>query len=597
MRCFRYAACSLLVLISCVAAGRAEQPDSQTPPSPLRLMPNQADLLVQAPQPRRLIETVTEGDLLKQLKQLAPVREFFDSTNARRFSQLVAYFEKEFGLPWPQLLDRLAGHGMVFGVQFGPDPAPVLLVVEGVNDQLTQQFFQLGLKIVEQELARQEAKEKPIRGSYKEYNTVHIGDKFHAAVVGSALLLSNSEKALHAGLDRHHNGGKQSMAEVSGVHEAAQLLPPQPLVSAWLNMTKIKQSPEAKAAYKAPPRDDPALTIVLGQYLNLLGRTPYVCAGIYSDKEGFSATIRTPRGREGMGGDKLLHIPPAGAPGSRPLLKPANLLYSESNYFEIANIWKERDKLFNEKQVQQFDALEKKSAPFLIGTKLSKLFMQAGPYYRFVAVHQAKIDYKTTPKISIPAFALVWELREPEAFGKSIESVLRGVALLVGSQANLKLIEEQYKDCKLVGYRFPEDQKLKGDINDLRFNFMPCFTRVGDQFVVSSTMGLCRELVDLIHKEGNSPSRGQASTTKSSLYGPGAAAYLQTLEDLLVATASLDQAFTPKEARQQVKASFDFVRGLGALSLEASFHDKMFQYDVRLRTDAAAKPHTAQKGR
>ncbi len=585
------------MFIFCAAAGRAQTPDNPTPPTPLRLMPDQADLLIQSAQPRRLVETLTAGDLLKQLQQLAPVREFFDSTNAHRFLQLVAYFEKEMGLPWPQLLDRLAGRGIVAGVQFSPNPAPVLLVIEGEDNQLTQQFFDLALKIAEQELTRQEAKEKPIKGSYKEYNTVRFGTELHAAVAGSALLLSNSEKALHAGLDRHQNGGKQSMAEVSGVGEAGQLLPPQPLVSLWLNMKKIRQSPEAKAAYQAPPRDDPVLTIALGSYLNLLGRTPFVCAGIYVEKDGFLATIRTPRGREGMGADKLLHIPPAGAPGSRPLLKPKYVLYSESKFFDIANIWKERDKLFNEKQAKQFDSAEKKAAPFLVGTRLNKLFMQAGPYYRFVAVHQSKIGYKTTPKISIPAFALVWELREPEPFSKSMETLLRGLALLTGSNVNLKLVEEQYKDCKLIGYRFPEDKPSKGDVNDLRFNFMPCFTRVGDQFVVSSTMELCRELVDLIHKEGNAPTRGQAATTRQCLYSSGAAAYLQTIEDLLVTQVTLDEAVTPVEGRQEVKVFLDMIRKLGAFSLEAHFHDKTSQYDIRLRTGSTAKPQTVQKGR
>jgi hypothetical protein len=597
MRCFRWAASSLFVLIFCVAAGLAETPDTPIPPAPLRLLPDQTDLLIQTPQPRRLVETLTTGDLLKQLQQLAPVREFFDSTNARRFFQLVAYFEKELGLPWPQLLDRLAGRGVALGVQFGSSPAPVLLVIEGEDSKLTQQFFQIGLKIIEQELTRQEAKEKPVKGSYKEYSTVRFGDKLHAAVAGSALLLSNSDQALHAGLDRHKNGGKQSMADVCGVGEAAQLLSPQPLISLWLNMARIRQFPEAKAAYKSPPRDDPVQTIALGEYLSLLGRTPYVCAGFYLDKDGFLASVRTPRGREGMGADKLLHLPPAGAPGSRPLLKPENVLYSESKYFDIANIWKERDKLFNEKQVQQFNAAEKNAAPFLVGTKLSKLFMQAGPYYRFVAAHQSKTGYKTTPKISIPAFALVWELREPEAFGKSMETILRGVALLAGSNANLRLVEERYKDCKLVGYRFPEDKPLKGDVNDLRFNFAPCFTRVGDQFVVSSTIELCRELVDLIHKEGNTPTRGHAATTRANLYGSGAAGYLQTIEDLLVTQITLDQAVTLEQGRQQVKAFFDIIRKLGALSLEARFHDKTFQYDVRLRADSAAKSQTAQKGR
>jgi hypothetical protein len=581
MRCFLCGAIGLFALIFCVAATRAEPPTTATLPSPLRLVPAQADLLVQVPEPRRLVEALTTGDLFKQLQQLASVREVLDSTNARRARQLVAYFEKELGLPWPELLDRLAGRGIVFRVQFESNP-PLLLIIEGVDERLTQALYQLGLKIVEQELARQEVKAKPVKASYKGFETVRIVGEFHVAIAGSALFLSNSEKALHAGLDQLQSGGAKSMAAASGVGEAAQLLPPQPLASLWLDTTKIHKFPGADADYKAP-RDNPVFTVGIGQYLDTFGRTPFVCAGIYAQKDGYMATIRTPRGREGMGADHLLHLPPAGASGSRPLLEPKNVLYSESKYFNIANLWKEREKLFNKDVVLGLNKAEKQLAPFLVGTKLSKLLMQAGPYYRFVAVHQSKIGYQTTPKVSIPAFALVWELREPEAFGKSMESILRGVALLTGSQANLKLVEEQYKGCKLVGYRFPEDKPLKGDVNDLRFNFTPCFTRVGDQFVVSSTIELCRELVELIQKEGNTPTRGQASTTRTSLFGLGAAAYLQTIGDLLTTQVALDQAVTPQEARQQLKVLFDLVRGLGELALEARFHEKAFQYDFRLR--------------
>ncbi|MHB1426192.1 MAG: hypothetical protein ACYC3I_23760 [Gemmataceae bacterium] len=593
MRCFHCAACCLIVLMLGVAQVRAETPPSPQPSPPsggegrvrravLRLMPDRADFLVQAPQPRRLIESLTSLDKLKQFQQLEPVREFLDSTNARRFFQLVAYFEKELGLPWPQLLDRLASRGVVFGVEIGPNPAPVLLVIEGEDEQLMQQFFQLGLRIVEQELTRQEVNNKIVKGLYKSYNIAHFGNEFYAAVAGGALLLSNSEKALHAGLNRHQSGGKKSMADVPGIREAARLMPPQPLVTLWLNLDKAHQSEEGKAVFKPAPRNDGQTTVLVGHYFNLLGRSPFVCAALHGEGEELAASLFLPRGREGMGADRLLHIPPSGVPASRPLLKPKSVLYSESGYFDIANIWKERATLFNEKQTRALEKFNKQSAPFLLGAKLSKLLTQTGPYYRFVAAHQSKTDYKTTPKISIPAFALVWELRQPEEFGKSIEPILRGVALLGGFEVHLQIVEEQYKGCKLIGYRFPEDKPLKGDINDLRYNFTPCFTRVGDQFVASSTIELCRELVDLLHEESSAPTRGDASPARFRIHGAGAAAYLRTIEDLLFTQIVLDQAATPREARQRVKAFLDFIQGLGTLAFEPHYEEKTFRYDLHL---------------
>ena len=62
--------------------------------------------------------------------------------------------------------------------------------------------------------------------------------------------MSNSEKTLHAGLDQHRIGSKKSMADASGVREAARLMPRQPLVSLWLNLDEDQQAPEAKAVFK-----------------------------------------------------------------------------------------------------------------------------------------------------------------------------------------------------------------------------------------------------------------------------------------------------------------------------------------------------------
>jgi hypothetical protein len=250
----------------------------------------------------------------------------------------------------------------------------------------------------------------------------------------------------------------------------------------------------------------------------------------------------------------------------------------------VSSIWEERAKLFNEKQAKALEEFDKTSARFLIGTKMSKLLTQAGPYQRFVAVNQPKVPYKTQPKTPVGAFAFVTELREPEAFGKSMESVLRGAAFLASFQVKLKLVEETHGGCKIVGYRFPEDATLKVDVNDLRFNFSPCFVRVGDQFVFCSTLKLCREMIDLLQKEGTSPDRGAASTERMRFYADGTADSLLAGEDQLIAQTILDQAVSPEEARQQAKAFAAWVRQLGTLTQSTTYTDKEFRYDVRLKT-------------
>jgi hypothetical protein len=571
----RFLAVALAGLIFCVLPVRGE-----TPPSPLRLVPEQAGFMVQVEQPRRIVDTLQGLKALDKLWDLPPVQEQLDSTRVRLFRQLVAYLEKELGAPWPELFDRLAGGGIALSATVGTGPQPALLVVQGRDEKLMQRFEKIALTVLEQELARQESNERIEKGDYHGVPTFRFKKDIHLAVAGSALLVGTTDKALQAGLDRHLHREKKSLADVPSVAEARRSLPGEPLAWLWLDMPAARKSPEAKAAYKSP-RDDPGQTVLFGGYLDLLGRTPLVAGGLYRDNDGLTLTLRMPRGRDGMGPDRELHVGPKGQPGTRPLLEPRGVLYSDSGYLDVGRIWLDRKKLFNENIVKQLEEFDKTSGKFLSGMRLNKLLTQAGSYYRIVVANQAKAGYKKQPQQPIPAFAVVWELRQPEEFTRSMTVVLNGAALLASTQVKLKRIEEKHQGCQLTGWRFSETAPLADDVNDVRFNFSPCFVRVGNQFVAASTLELGRELVDLLRREERSPQRGQAEGAVSRVYAGGIAEVLAGTEDQLIATTILDQAVAPGAARAQVKDFLSLVRQLGTLRLEATYGDKDFHYDIR----------------
>jgi hypothetical protein len=569
--------------LACLCLALAAAARADAPPDPLRLVPGEADLFLQVNDPRHLLDTVQALPMLGAWYDLQPVKEYRDSTNARLFAQLVAYFEKELGAKWPDLLDRLGGGGAVLAIKLGPNPAPALLVVQGKDEELLHRFVHLGLDVAEQELARQGAKDRPEKGSYRDVETVRIGGQFHAAVVGSALLVSNFEEALHRAIDLHLDGGKAGLAGNPGVEEARKLLPGHPAGMAWLNLETVRKAPQAKDVF-ALPRDNFLLTVTNGGILDVVGRSPFVCAGLYADGDGLALRARLPRGRDGLAPPLATHVPPAGRPGSLPVLRPRGVIYSDSYYLDVGMFWEEREKLFPAQQVKQFEDFDKNSGRFLAGNRFSKLLTQAGPYQRLVVAHQASPGYKTRPKTTIPAFAVVVEMREPEEFAKGMETVLRGAALLVGSQAGLKLSEEKHGDHTLVGYRFPEDRPLKADVNDIRFNFSPCFCAVGNQFFASSTIDLGHELIDLLEKEAkDGGERGQPAAQRTLVSSAGGADLLGSFEDVLLTQAILDQALSPDAARDQVRTFIDLVRRLGVVEREVTYDANEVRYDVRLK--------------
>lgn len=371
------------------------------------------------------------------------------------------------------------------------------------------------------------------------------------------------------------------MADVAALAESSKLLPKGPLASLWLNLEGLKAYPQAKEVFVLP-RNDANLTVLFGGWLDVVGRSPYLTAGLYQQQDGFLTTLRLPRGREGQPEALSVHVPPGDQPGSRPLLQPKNVLFSTSYYLDVAQFHLQRSKLFNEQQVKLYEDFDKNSGRFLAGGQFSKLLTQAGPYQRFVAAHQTKRGYKTEPKQQIPAFALVVELREPEAFSKSMDAVLRGAALLAGTQFSLKLVEEKHGDLTVVGYRFAEDKPLKADVNDTRFNFSPCYVTVGNQFVASSTLELGHELIDLLKKEAEAKPKPSPAAVRTRAYGKGGAAFLRGIEDQLVAQTILDQAVAPDKAKEQVRALLDLLSRLGGASTEVYYGDKDFRFDVRL---------------
>ena len=562
----------LLALALCTGGLRAG-----APPSPLRLIPQEADLVIQTRGVRPLAEAVTSLDYFQQVLALDGVKQLLDSTQARRFKQLLSYFEKELGVSRTELLERLGG-GAALAIKLGNN-APALFVLQGNDEKLLKKFTALALDLLGQELARQGAKERPVRGVYKTFETVRIGKDLHAAVAGSALLLSNREAVLRRGLDLAAAPGK-SLADHPALAEAAALLPKESLASLWVNMEPVRKAPGADALYRTPR--DPFLTVLVGGWADVAARAPFLCAGLVREEKGLLLTFRFPRGQDGMGPDRAVNCAPEGAPGPKPLLEPKNVLFSTSFYMDVSKYWTERHKIFSDKQVKVFEQADKGSGRFLSNIRISKLLMEAGARHRFVAAYQEKAGYKKQPKTALPAFAFVAELRKPDEFSRTMEGVLRGVALFGGRQAGLKLAEEKYKGCKLVGYRFDEERKVKQDVNDLRFNFSPCFARVGDSFVFCSTIELGRELIDLLQAEAGASSKLTGMVNRTRLYASGGVALLKSFEDQLVTQTILSQAVPLEEAKAQVQALLRLLDQTSGISLETTYAPKEFHYDIRL---------------
>ncbi|HMF15007.1 MAG TPA: hypothetical protein VKE94_21975, partial [Gemmataceae bacterium] len=201
--------------------------------------------------------------------------------------------------------------------------------------------------------------------------------------------------------------------------------------------------------------------------------------------------------------------------------------------------------------------------------------------HRFVAANQRDAGYKRKPKQPLPAFATVVELRDAAEFTKMANTVLRGVALLAGSQFKLKLADAKHGDYKMIAYRFDENAQISQDLDDLRFNFSPCFVTVGNFFVASSSIELCHEIIELLETEAKQKPPTEPIAMRTLAYAAGNADSLEIGADALIAQTILSRAVTLDEARAETKALVELVRKLGRLRLETSYAAHDFRVDLR----------------
>jgi len=571
---------SLCLSLFVVAATHAQAKD------PLRFFPESTDVVLKIEKPRALVDAIVHHDLAKQAQELQFVREFLDSADARRFFRLVAYFEKELGAPWPELIDKLAGGGIAAGVKYGGQNAPLLLVLQGTDEKVVAKFFELSLSVIEEEAARQGAKEKPKRKTYLGVEGVELDKNLLIARAGDAILIANKSESLKAGIDQYAAAAKdanaKSLATSSAAKDVAGILPPNPAAWLWLNLKPVKEMPELKDLFKSP-RDNVFLTLIGAGYLDVARRSDFVAAGLYHDAGDFRLAVRLPAGRDGMATDVELHLPrDPKVGGTLPLLEPKGVLFSHSFYLDLDTLYQKREEIMPPMVAKQFAEGEKQISRFLINTSLPKFLSQAGVHYRLVAVQPEKVaDYKTEPNQQFPAFAAVLSMRDP-AFAKSMNAVVKAGALALASQASVRSWEENIAGVPAFGYSFPEDGKFPDDPLKARFNYQPTFATVKDQYIIASNKGLCRELIGILEKEDRTKLAPQ--NMQMRVYASSLGSYANVSPDQSLASTIIAQALKLGEAKQQTDAIFAYVQKVGSIQLETDYTPNQFRFDLVWKT-------------
>jgi hypothetical protein len=542
---------------------------------PLDCVPPSAQVVLVSDNPRKLADAFTGLDAFQKAQQLPQYRAIYDSTAAKRTFQLLAMFEKQLGAKWPELLDQLGGSGAAIGLQFGTDPAPVILVLRGTDESQVKNAMDLTLKTIEDELTRQGAKDGLKKFDILGHPAVKFGD-LQACRAGATVLISNNETMLKASVILATADRAESQQHKAR-RDAFKLLAKDPLAWLWVDLAVVKQSQTSKNFFDAT-RKDFLQTLVLGGTIDCVRRADFLAAGLYKDSNGFRFSLRLPAGRGEFPPEFQLHVPPEGKPGTLPPLEPPGTIYSHSLHLDISHLWINRAKLLNDENRAGLEKAEADISKVLPGSaKFGELLAMWGPHHRIVVANHDAMPYKRQPGSRFPAFGYVATGRDPK-FAKSVEPALRSAAIIASLQFDLKMTEVTYEEVKIVAYRFNENKELADDPTGIRFNFEPCFAIVGDELVVATTVELCKKIVT----ELKNPQKAKTSSAvlRGKFSANAGGDFLAALPEPLVTDAILSRGIGLEEARKEVAALVGWIKTLGDVRVELDIADKEYKLDL-----------------
>lgn len=231
------------------------------------------------------------------------------------------------------------------------------------------------------------------------------------------------------------------------------------------------------------------------------------------------------------------------------------LIFGASISRQYADWYNARDKFIEERLLPEFDKFEAGLGNLLpnrdFGGDVLPLF---GPTISFVVAPQDLSHLDGKPGVVLPGFAIVTDLKKPEEgeavaqlFFQTIASIANLNAGQEGRQPWL-LTSEVYNKTTVQTAKYL--QKPKGEALPVIFNFRPAAARVGNKYVLSSSLDLAKKLIDNL--EQPQPRAAESRDLLLEVHGAAVAEALAVNNDHLVAQG-IREGKTAERARADVE--------------------------------------------
>jgi hypothetical protein len=336
--------------------------------------------------------------------------------------------------------------------------------------------------------------------------------------------------------------------------------------------------------------DNGVISLLLGGYLEMAASSPYV--GSTLDVLENELQLRT-----SVGGDvqKLDAAHQSfvvdGESGRADVPSMTSRLQGFSLTRDFAAWYRNREALLDAKLLPGFDKFETGLATFLPGRDFGEdVLPLLGKRLTIVSAPQSFAHLKGKPGVQLPGLAILLDLAKPAEANDLLTLVFQTVILISNLQAMQEgrqpfvMTSESYHDVQIAFAKYlkqPEGDKLP-----ISANFQPASARVGNRFVVTTNVAMCRQMIDILQSEsGQAAARSSVPPeTVRDLYfdlSPEVVADLLQLNSSVLQAQSLQQGKSADQAARELDFGLKLLRQLTPITFSSTRHPTRWELEFR----------------
>ena len=557
-----------------------------------QLMPASTIAFAEIRSPKAMIDLILEHPLREQVESLPEVKAILSGPQFEQVKLPLGLFEAQFGMHWDEAIAAIT-HGGVYAA-FDRETQGFVVLAHADKLQTLVNLRKFIFQLVPGASA-DDTPGNPIRQRrYEGVKTYDLGGSTIAAL-GNTLLVTNKRALAKRVIDLHVGNSEECLAKNPRFAKAIKQRQADAAAWGYLDITAMRDM-EQFAEMKAGRTDNVAAEFLLGGLLSNLQHTPYLVLGLEAKPQQMAISLSAPHDASWPGEAREYYFGPAGAGVAPNALELENTLFTAVAYRDISQMWLRSGDLMTEKANDDLAQADTQLTTFFSGKDFGEdILGSLKPQVQLVAVRQSFEDVLPRPAIKLPAFALVFRMKDAKTTKREFRRVFQsfiGFLNVVGAMEGnpqFDLDMEQHGEAQLVTATYvPEQGEASSTTAKINFNFSPAVAFQGDMFVLSSTTELARQITSLPNLKAATASGVNAEVR---LHADTLQQVLADNRAQLVAQNMLEEGNTKAEAEAAIELLLRMVTLFrdSSLKLETAEGRLDLQLELRLVGESASE--------